>query len=75
MLPLTVGDIRKVLQDLPDNTLISYERVEDEYFDNLNWSVEKVPDSSLPGFHDEYIAAEVCWYDEPKNTLRISAHY
>lgn len=79
MLPLTVKDLREVLRNLSDDIIISYERIEDVYFDDHNWDIERVSDSSDPGSHDkytdEYINAEVCWYDELKNKLRISAHY
>ena len=78
MLPLTVGDLRKILADdsISDDDLVSYERIEDACFDNTHgWSSEPVEDSLMPDYPDEYIDASIVWYDKDKNKLRITAHY
>lgn len=38
---LTVGQLRKNLESLPDNAPVFYQRIEDSYFENNNWKTQK----------------------------------
>jgi hypothetical protein len=73
MKPLTVKDIRELIEDLSDDAVVTYERIEDSYFHNNNWKLEAVEDYSMPGSKDYYIEGCTAFIQDGK--LRISAHY
>lgn len=74
MLPLTVGDLRKLIKDLDADSVVTYERIEDEYFTNTKeWVLEEVQDSYFPEAPDLYIEASTAFISD--NKLRITAHF
>ena len=75
---LTVGALRKALDDLPDKTPVYYQRIEDTYFEEgKGWKENEllVPDNDFHEYNDEYIRALCCFQDSRKPRLLITAHY
>ena len=74
---LTVGDIRRVIADLPDDSRVFYERIEDGYFEQHGW----IPDKLIPyldstpsdNINDEYLRAFSAFRRD--GDLHITAHY
>jgi len=70
---LTIGELREALKDVPDNTLVYYQRIEDWYFEKNGWV-------TIPlYFEDErnisnYIMATSA-YKHPDGGFVINAHY
>lgn len=71
---LTVGDLRKKLEGVPDNIPVLYQRIEDRYFDNGNWTTERYQQNSYDG-PQNYIRAFASYYIEEGNVFVIEAHY
>jgi hypothetical protein len=71
---LLIGDLKKAIKDKPNDGIVFYQRIEDKYFWDNNWSVKKkrigTPDES------QYISAfcVITYKDDPDN-LYIDAHY
>lgn len=38
---LTVGDLKRKIANLPDNTPVLYQRIEDKFFDSMSWKQHK----------------------------------
>jgi len=75
---LTVGQLRRVLENLPDNTKVYYQRIEDAYFEKHGWTPDLlVPDDSKHIYPDipdnEYVRA-FCAFDF-EGRLCLTAHY
>mgnify|MGYP001586066330 CR=1 FL=1 len=74
---MTVGKLRKILEDYPDDAKVYYERIEDTYFDpGKGWDENSVKrPSELSGEMDQFIAV---WgrnkYPNDDN-LYLTAHY
>jgi len=39
---LSVGELKKLIKDLPDDIPVAYQRIEDVYFHELGWDTEKL---------------------------------
>tara|TARA_B100001245_G_C22893021_1_gene430416 strand:+ start:1486 stop:1725 length:240 start_codon:yes stop_codon:yes gene_type:complete len=74
---LTVGALRAVIEDMPDETKVYYERIQDAYFDEYEWKPDKLirTDYTEPedNMNDEYIRA-FCAFKEGGD-LHITAHF
>jgi hypothetical protein len=74
---LTVGQLKKRLEDYPDDALVVAQRVEDMYYDVLNgWETLKKPNNVYPEFNNEYTAV---WspvsYGDDKECFYLDLHY
>ena len=77
MINVTVSHLKKIIKNVPDNAIITYERISDNYFEEHGWTVEVVENKEgiFEGVIEEYLEASVCYYDKEKNKLRITAHF
>ena len=72
-----MGQLKKEIENLPNNAKVYYQRIEDIYFTKHNWETKKMPNSNFAPeeIDDEYIK---CWcrvrYKDDKN-LYLTAHY
>ena len=74
---LTVGQLKKRLEDYPDDALVVAQRVEDMYYDVLNgWETLKKPNNVYPEFNNEYTAV---WspvsYRDVRECFYLDLHY
>lgn len=73
---MTIKQLKSAIQDLPDDGLVLYQRIEDVYFDNHHWDESSIlkPDPLYPEAFDQYV---ITWgstkYDN--ENLYITAHY
>lgn len=75
---LTVGTLKRMLEKLPDCMPVFYERLEDQYFDHMNWKTVTIhsPDpiigdmECVPAF-TAYVATD----EEGGKVLALTAHY
>ncbi len=86
---LCVGDLKRYIQNLPDDTLVFAERIEDMYFERYQWPVllhedsefkrisTQLKDRNEPPLGDDmkaqYINASGCY--EENGVLFIRHHY
>ena len=72
---MTVGDLKKQLEGIPDNTPVYYQRIKDWYFDpklggwdtlSLRWEYDQ---------KTEGIRAFGSYFDEENNAFLLHAHY
>lgn len=74
----TVGHLRRVIADLPDDAKVYYERIEDVYFERHGWTPDLlVPDDSkhiYPDIPDNQYIRVFCAY-KYDNRLCLTAHY
>jgi hypothetical protein len=73
---LTVGVLKKYLEEYPDDALVVSQRVEDSYYENHGWETLKRPDPLYPEFETEYTAV---WgpviYRDDKDVFYLDLHY
>ena len=70
---LTVGKLKEYIKNLPDDSKVFIERIEDFYFENNNWTTKSK--DNWDGNKSEWIDAfSVVKYDKDNN-LYIGAHY
>jgi len=82
---MNVKDLKKILENIPDNAEIVYERIEDEYFDEHGWEPIKL--LTDPWFNrkfnvdsedveeSDWIGAGDAFYNKEENKFKITAHY
>lgn len=73
----TVGDIRKAIENLPDDAPVFYQRIEDTYFNDHNWDTYRFP-WEYPKEYSKYILAFSAYDQETadgRKVLVINAHY
>ena len=74
---LTVKQLKEKIKDLPDDTDVFIERVEDIYFDKHGWETERlvfqIGDSGEPIDYTDVFNSSQCFTYEDK--LIIGAHY
>lgn len=68
---MTVAELRKVLDKLPDDAEVYYQRIEDVYFDHHGWDKTVVLDAE----DDEYVGAYTAFKAADGSKLFITAHY
>ena len=73
---LTVGQLKKKLEEYPDDALVVAQRVEDFYYEKNGWKTIKKPDYFLEGVISEYTPVwSVCHYKDDKDCLYLDLHY
>lgn len=74
---LTVGALRKALENYPDDSLIVSQRIEDIYYEKHNWETIKMEDPLYVGTENEYSPVwGICYYgDEFKECVFLDLHY
>lgn len=83
-----VGDIKKILADVPDDYEIRYQRIHDVYFTDYGWDSKNVSKKLLnclcyhskSDTHDEYCYSEYveifsCIIDNENKVVKLNAHY
>lgn len=76
----TVADLRRVIQQLPDDAKVYYQRIEDVYFDKHGWKAGKLtPDPDILRLYNEVVNEEWirawCAFKAEDGDLHITAHY
>ncbi len=72
---MTVGDLKKQLEDIPDNTPVFYQRIEDWYFDEKTGSWDTKTLKWDFDMTTEGIRAFGSYLDTENNVFLIHAHY
>lgn len=70
---LTVGQLRKAMEGLPDDAPVVYQRIEDVYFEKHGWETVDRPDLDAPG-QTSYIRAW-CVCRRGEDVLFLDGHY
>jgi len=70
---LTVGELKRYIKDLPDDTPVYYQRIEDKYFDIHGWTTESVRWEG--DWYTEGIRAFASYFEKESGYLMIHAHY
>ena len=70
---LTVGELRKKLEGLPDDMPVYYQRIEDVFFKKHGWKPVEMMDQYHRQIPDEFVRAFDAWSQEGRFVL--SAHY
>lgn len=70
---LTVGQLKKALEGVPDDTKVYYQRIEDQYFDKYGWKPKLL--TWEPGEKCEYIQAWSAYKCDDSEEFVINAHY
>lgn len=71
---LTVKELRKALEGVPDKTPVAYQRIEDIYFETHNWTSHVLP-FDYGTNTSEYIVSFSAYWHPTKNVFVINAHY
>jgi len=69
---LKAKDLRKALENVPDDVDVMYQRIEDVYFEKHGW--EPVP-MLFENDDSDYIPAFSAYLHRDKNIFVINAHY
>ena len=75
---LTVGELKKSLENIPDDTPVYYQRIEDIYFEKHGWTNPKCYKELTFDYHGElspYIRAFSSYFHEERNVFVINSHY
>lgn len=75
---LTVGQLKKELENYPDDALVVSQRIEDWYYNTPNngWDTIKKPDNLYPGKDNEYTPVwSICRYGDDFHCLFLDLHY
>lgn len=73
MFDVTVGQLKELIKDIPDDTIVYNERVEDVYFYEHSWPINKVKGLHWSTDESEIYSANTVAYINGK--LIISGHY
>ncbi len=71
---LTVGGLKKAIKDLPDETPVYYQRIEDVYFKKYGWSKNSIKFVGEMDIEEEYTRA-FCVVNMNQPGFFITAHY
>lgn len=73
---LTVGKLKKCLEDYPDDALVVAQRVEDIYYEKHSWETLKKPDGLYPEYNNEYTPVwSPALYKDDKDCFYLDLHY
>jgi hypothetical protein len=78
---MTVADLRKALEGVPDDAEVRYQRIEDVYFEKNGWDSPKVTKRLPWGFEEtpdeysQYIAVFSAYKHPYDNVFVLNAHY
>ena len=73
---MTVGDLKRLIKNFPDDAKVYYHRIEDVYFKKHGW--DKTTIEIINGdvsFQGEYVWLQGLLFIKKKNILYLSAHY
>lgn len=70
---LTAGSLRAMLDSVPDDASVYYQRIEDSYFDEGSWRTVERPGEN--GWADQYVRAFCVITYKGDNAIYITAHY
>ena len=70
---MTIKELKELIEDLPDDGIVFYERIEDKYFNERGWReyTQSVDDDASRRF----VKAFTGGYSKNKKHLLITAHY
>ena len=80
---LTVKMLKEVLTNLPDDTQVYVERIEDIYFDKYGWEPIKLHaddwfdriSKSKENISGDWIGVYEAWYNKKENALKLTSHF
>ena len=78
---LTADVLKEVLEHVPDDAKVYYERIEDVYFEENGWKNEWLMDdewfdrANPDSKGENWINAFGIFYNKEENALKITAHY
>lgn len=74
---LTVGTLKKYLEEYPDHALVVAQRVEDVYYEKHGWTTLKKPNPMYPDFDNEYTAvwSPVLLKEDREDIFYLDLHY
>ncbi len=73
MLDVTVGQLKELIKDLPDDVILYNERIEDIYFKEHGWKTTKIEEVHYPDSEGEFYPVNTLTYKDGR--LLISGHY
>lgn len=73
MLDVTVGQLKELIKDLPDDVILYNERIEDIYFEERGWKTTKIEEVHYPDSEGEFYPVNTLTYKDGR--LLISGHY
>ena len=79
---LTVGDLKAIIKDIPDETKVFQERIEDSYVDTRGWKpTTLLADNWIDRFFGneneelgEWFPVYEAFYNENENVLKLTPH-
>ncbi len=71
---VTVGQLKKATESVPDTTPVLYQRIEDVYFQNHGWATYEMESEHLDNM-SEYVLSWSAYWHHKKNAFVIEAHY
>ena len=81
---MTVGALKKALENVPDDAEVRYQRIEDVYFKKHGWDsiVKKIPWGLMenepdfpPEDYSQYIEVFSAYLVKKENVFILNAHY
>ena len=87
MIYLTVKELKEIIRDLPDDTKVYQERIEDEYVLKRGWEPVILKDDSwierrcrfenprFEGEEGEWFGVYEAFYNENEKALKLTPHY
>ena len=73
---LRVGDLKKQLEEYPDDALVVAQRVEDVYYEKHGWDTVTKPNPLYRDDNVEYTPVwSICHYTNDKDCLFLDLHY
>ena len=73
---MTVKDLKKALENVPDDCLVVYQRIEDIYFEENGWLAKAIELSWEENINSLYIPAFSAYqHHKDKDIFVINAHY
>lgn len=65
---MSVRELKEKLENVPDETIVYYQRIEDKYFETGGWETTEIDTS-------DYVKAFTAKYHEVSNAFVVNAHY
>lgn len=71
----TIGELKKRIQNLPDDMYVIYQRIDDFYFNDYKWDIIPIYDSLFYPCYHEFISVFTGYVDKDKKFFCLTAHY
>ena len=65
---MTVRELKEKLENVPDDAVVYYQRIEDHYFETGGWETTEIDTS-------DYVKAFTAKCHEDSNAFVVNAHY